>query len=117
MTPTAPRARAQQRDGAVDAAAHRDRDALRVGRRSHRRRERVRERVDRQRLAADRRRLEERQPAQVLREAVGVGVDDAVAVDAQPDRRPLRAACGIAEELHALRVEWCSEAADLPRPV
>ena len=68
-------------------------------RRAHSRRERVRERVDRQRLAADRCRLEQRQPAQVLREPVGVRVDDPVAVDAQPDRRPVGAACRVAEEL------------------
>ena len=69
--------------------------------RSNRRRERVRERVDRQRLAADRGRLEERQPAKVVGEAVCVRIDDAVTVDMQSDRRPLRATCGIAEEFHA----------------
>ena len=50
--------------------------------------DRVRERVDRERLAADRGRLEQAQPAQVGVEPVGVGIDDPVAVEPQPDERP-----------------------------
>ena len=91
VTPTACGPGAQQRDGAVDAAAHRDRDARRVGRGAEDRAERVRERVDRERLAADRRRLEQRQPARASRVEPGrVRLDDPVAVDAQPDERPAR---------------------------
>ena len=62
VTPTAGRPALQQRDRAVDAAAHRDGDALGVRRRAEHRRERVRERVDGKRLAADGSRLEKRQP-------------------------------------------------------
>ena len=91
------RARLEQRDGAVDAAAHRDRDAARVAaRRGRPARARSRARR-RQRLAADGRRLEQRQPAQVLCDAGRVGVDDPVAVDAQPDERPVVAARRVSE--------------------
>ena len=72
----------EQRDGAVDAAAHRDGDALRVAARAHRGADRVCERVDGQRLAADRGGLEQRQPAQVGCDAGRVGVDDRLAVHA-----------------------------------
>ncbi len=83
-----------------------DGDSVAVRARSDRRADRVRERVDRQRLAADRRSLEERQAAQVLGEPGGVGVDDHVAVDAQPNCRPVGAARGVSEELdHSARVE------------
>ena len=55
------RARAEERDRAVDAAAHRDRDALRVGLGAEHLPERVRERVDRELVAADRGCLEQGQ--------------------------------------------------------
>src|SRR5579885_355150 len=89
----------EQRDRAVDAAAHADGHALGVGRRAERRAERVRERVDREHLAPDRRGLEQRQPAQVVREPVRVGVDDSLAVDAEPDVRPILAARRVTEQL------------------
>ena len=88
-------ARLQERDRAVDAAAHRDRDSPWIGSGTHRRPERVRERVDRQRLAADRSRLEQRQAAQVLGDAGRICVDDPVAVDAQAHEREVVAARGI----------------------
>ena len=110
------RSRAKQGDGAVHAATHRDRDSGRIGDGLHRRSERVRERVDGQGLAADRSRLEQCQPTQVLREPVGIRIDDAVTVDAQSDRRPLGAACGIAEELHGIRVK-VPRGRRLPHPV
>ena len=56
---------AQQRDRGVDAAAHRHRDAPGDGAARKTGPDRVRERVDRQRLAADGGRLEQAQPAQV----------------------------------------------------
>ena len=93
------RPRLEQRHGAVDAAAHRNRDAVGIRGRADRGCERVRERVDRQRLAADRARLEQRQTAQVGGDARGVRVDDPAAVDAQPNGRPVGAACGIAVQL------------------
>ena len=59
--------------------------------------ERVRERVDRERLAADGRRLEQRQAREVALEPGRVGVDDPVAVHAQPDGRPLAVAARVSE--------------------
>ncbi len=93
------RQRAQQRDGAVDASAHRDGGAGRRRHRAENRPERVRERVDRQCLAADRRRLEQRQSREVALEPRRVGLDDRVAVDAEPHRGPLTAATGVSEAL------------------
>ena len=97
------RQRAQQRDGAVDAAAHRDGDAS--GRRlgAEDRPERVCERVDGERLAADRRRLEQRQSREVAVEPRRVRLDDPVAVDAQADGGPLAAAARVSEDLAAWR--------------
>ena len=73
--------RAQERDRAVDAAAHRDCDALGMRLRAKDLRERIRERVDGERLAADGRSLEQRQSLDVAREPRRVGGDDAVALD------------------------------------
>ena len=55
------RGRTQERDGAVDAAAHRDRDAARRRRCREHRRDRVRERVGGERLAGHGRGLEQRE--------------------------------------------------------
>ena len=82
------RPRAQERDRGVDAAAHRHRDAAGGGRCAEDRAERVRQRVDRERLAADRRGLEERQAPQVAIETLGVGIDDPLAVHTQADECP-----------------------------
>ena len=80
---------AQERDRAVDAAAHRHRDPAGGGRCAEDRPERVRQRVDRERLAADRGGLEQRQArAGRASRPVGVGIDDPVAVDAQADECP-----------------------------
>ena len=83
------RSRAEQRHRAVDAAAHRHRrpSGARLG--AEDRSERRRERVDRERLAADGGRLEQRQSGQRALEPVGVRVDDRLAVDDEADRRPL----------------------------
>ena len=61
MTPTAAGPGLEQRDRAVDTAAHRYRHPVRVGWSRNDRTDRIRERVDRKRLAADGRRLEQRQ--------------------------------------------------------
>ena len=89
----------QERDRRVDAAAHRDRDAAGRRARAEDRPDRVRQRVDGERLAADRGRLEQRQSADVLVEPVGVGVDDPVAVQAKPDERPAPVARGVSGDL------------------
>ena len=81
-------ARREKCDGAVDAAAHRHNRPGGIRRRAHRSADRVRERVDRERLAADRRRLEQGQPFEPALEARGVGADDPRGVDPQPDGRP-----------------------------
>ena len=79
----------QQRDGAVDAAAHRDRDALRMRVGAEDLRECVRERVDRERLAADGRSLEQRQSLEPALEPGSVRRDDAIAVDREPHEREI----------------------------
>ena len=89
----------EQRHGAVDAAAHRDRHPVRIARGADCRAEGVRERIDRQLLTADRRGLEQRQAAQILRDAGRVRIDDPGAVDPQAHSRPVGAACRIAVEL------------------
>ena len=95
----------QQRDGAVDAAAHRDGRAVRIGRRGDHRPDRVRERVGRERLAGHGGSLEQRQPDEVALEPGRVGGDDPLPVDAQPDGGPVAVARRIAEELaHAASV-------------
>ena len=96
------RQRAQQRDRAVDSAAHRHGDASGCWRRAEDRPERVRERVDRERLAADRRRLEQRQARDVALEPRRVGLDDPVAVHEQADGGPLAVPAGVSEDL----VHW-----------
>ena len=93
------RQRAQERDRAVDAAAHRHRDAAGRRRGPEDRPERVRERVDRERLAADRRRLEQRQTGEVALEPGRVRLDDPVAVHEQPDGGPVAAAARVSEDL------------------
>ena len=75
---------AQQRDGAVDAAAHRDGDPFRIRRGGEDLGERVRERVGGERLARHGRGLEQRQPGERPREPGRVRVDDPVAVDREP---------------------------------
>ena len=89
----------EERHRRVDAAAHRDRDPTGVGSRPHDRADRVRKRVDRERVAADRGRFEQRQAAQVLRHAVRVGVDDPVTVHAKPDERELVPARRVSDQL------------------
>ena len=96
----------QQRDGAVDAAAHRHGRAPRARRRPEDRPDRVRERVDCERLAAHRGGLEQGQACKPSVELGRVGFDDVVAVDQQPYSRPLAAARRVAEDLeHAGTVD------------
>ena len=82
------RASPQQRNRRVDPAAHRHRHADRRRSGSEDGPDRVRKGVHRQRLPADGGRLEQAQPPQVGVEPVRVGIDDPVALDAQPDERP-----------------------------
>ena len=107
------RAGLQERDGAVDAAAHRDGDAVRMRAPPERPGAmRVGERVGGERLARHGRGLEQREPAQRLGEPVRVGVHDPVAVDAQPHERELLPARRISDELpHAASVPRASPAA------
>ena len=94
----------QQGDRAVDAAAHRDRDPLRVARGADRRPDRVGERVDGERLAAHGRRLEQRQAGEVALEPGCLRGDDRLAVDLELHRGPFAAARGIPEEPHRASV-------------
>ena len=86
------RTRAQQGDRAIDAAAHRDGDALGIRLRAKDLRERVGQRVDGERLAADRRSLEQRQTFERALETRCVRGDDVLAFDGEPDERELGAA-------------------------
>ena len=92
----------QQRDGAVDTAAHRDGDPVGVGLCPEHLSECVRERVGRECLAGHGSRLERRQAGQRPGQAGRVGVDDPVAVDREPHERELGAASGISEDLDHL---------------
>ena len=83
------RSGAEQRHRAVDAAAHRDRDPLRVASRPEDRPDRGGERVHGELVAADGGRLEQGQPLERPVEPLGVRRDDPVAVDGEPDEAPL----------------------------
>ena len=72
---------ADERDGAVDPAAHRDGDAPGTRCRRERRAKCGRERLDRERIAVDRGRLDERQSVERTVEPGRVGSDDRLAVD------------------------------------
>ena len=89
----------EQGDRAVDAAAHRHRDAPRLGRRPEDLTECGGERLDCERLAVHRRRFEQRQPADVTVEPGRVGGDDSLAVDREARGGPLAAACRVSEDL------------------
>ena len=100
------RQRAQEGDRAVDSAAHGHGDASGFWLRPEDRPERIRKRVDGERLAADRRRLEQRQSCDVALEPRRVGLDDPVAVHEQADGGPLAVPAGVSEDLlHALTVK------------
>ncbi|MGZ3650249.1 MAG: hypothetical protein ACXWSC_03605, partial [Bdellovibrionota bacterium] len=60
---------------------------------------RGRERVDRERVAADRGGLEQRQPGERPVKPFDVGGDDPVAVDGQAGSRPLAVARGVSERV------------------
>ena len=97
---------AEERDRAVDAAAHRHGHPPECARSAEHRPDRVRERVHHERLAADRRRLEERQACDVALEPGPVRLDDPVAVDEQAHGCPLAAAARVSEHFaHALTVD------------
>jgi hypothetical protein len=100
------RAGAQQRHRAVDAAAHRDRDAALLGRRAEGRPERVRERVDGQLVAADGRRLEQGQARKRAVEALAVGLDDPAVVHREAHERPAPISRGVADQLHHRQASW-----------
>ena len=90
---------AEQRDGAVDAAAHRHGDAARRAAGAEHGPERRGQRVDRKRLAADGSGLEQRQARDGPLQTLGVGIHDPVAVDRQPNRRPGAITRGVSESL------------------
>ena len=107
MTPTAFGRGAEQRDGAVDAAAHRHGDASGRGRRVKDLGERVRDGVRSKRLAWDGGGLEQAEPGERPRHAGRVRLDDAVAVDDEPRECPLAAARGVADDFergHRIRL-------------
>ncbi len=101
------RSRAQERDSAVDAAAHRDGDSAGAAARGEHRRNRVGERVGGERLAGHRGGLEQGQADERPLEARSVGGDDSVVVDEQLNGRVVGAAGGVSDQLeprHSLRL-------------
>ena len=89
----------QERDGAVDPAAHGNGAAIRLGRGVKDLPERVRERVRREPLAGHRRRLEQRQALERPLEPLGVSFDDPIALEPEPDERELAVPRGIPHNL------------------
>ena len=80
--------------------------------------DRVRERVDRERLAAHGRGLEQRQARELAIEAACVRTDDPLLIDLKSDRCPPPVTGGVAEEIkHSVRVALeCPDPAVSPRP-
>ena len=103
VTPIASSAGSQHGDGAVDAAAHRNRDAAGTPLRLEDLPDRGREGLDGQRLAPDRRRLDERQPGERPIEPGRVRGDDLVAVDGEARRHPVAATSRVPEDLSSHR--------------
>ena len=99
VTPKRVLAGAEEGDGAVDAAAHRDRDTSGIGVGAEDPRERVRDGVDGERLSADRRRFEQREPVERTIDPRSVRRDDAVALDLETDERELGAARAVTDDL------------------
>ena len=93
------RAGPEHGDRAVDAAAHRDRDTVGVGRGAKDLRQRVRERVGRERLPGHGGRFEQRQPVERAGDSGRVGLDDPVVLDDEPDEGKLAAASRVPEDL------------------
>ena len=98
---TAPRA--EQRHGAVDAAAHRDGDAGRGRLCPEHLRERARERLDGERLTADGSGFEERQADDGALEPGCIRGGDPLPVDRESDRGPGIASRRVPEDLGAHR--------------
>ena len=95
---------ADECDGAVDPAAHGNGDSARVLRSSDERRQGVMEGIARERIRADRRRLEGRQPADLATELAdtgpfAVGGDDAAVLAAEPDPGEVPVAGRVADAL------------------
>ena len=99
--PDRPAPRAEQRHGAVDAAAHRDGDAARSGLCAEHLRERARECLDRERLTAHGSGLEQAQAGQGTVQVRRVRREDPVAVDGQSNGGPGVAAGRIPEDVGA----------------
>ena len=110
---------AQERDGAVDAAAHRHRGAPRLVLGDEHLPDRGRERLERERDTSNRSGLEQGQPRERAVDTVGVRVDDAVSVHDEPHGGPLAAARGIADDLHRahrIRLDDRQAAPSAPSP-
>ena len=103
----------QQRDRAVDSAAHRDRCPLRARAGPDRRPDRVGQGIRRERLAPDGCRLEQGQPDEVAVEPGRIGGDDPLPVHLEPNRSPLLATRRVSEKL-AHRVSVASSRAAEP---
>ncbi len=93
------RSGAQERDCAVDAAAHRNRDPAWTAGGREDRCNRVGERVGGESLAGDAGGLDQGQAVERPLEAGSVGLDDPIPVDEKPDRRIVGVPRGIPDQL------------------
>jgi hypothetical protein len=96
---------AKERDCAVDAAAHRDRDSLGMARGAKDRADRVRKRVDDERFSADRRCLEQSQACQRPVEPIRVGANDSITLHCEADEGPVAVARSVSYDFdHGVRL-------------
>ena len=93
------RAGPEERDGAIDPAAHRDGGPARRRCGAEDRPERGRERVGGERLARHGRRLEQRKPFERPLEAGRIRLDDAITLHREPHERPLAVAGRVSGDL------------------
>ena len=94
------RPRAQQRDGAVDTAAHRHRYAIGIGLRPKELAERIGKRIGRERLPGHRRRLQQRQACEWALQPFRVGVNDPFSLDGEPNKRDVAVTRRIPDDLN-----------------
>ena len=101
-------------DGTVDPAAHRDGNAPGTRCRRERRAKCGRECLDRERIAADCGRLDERQAFERTVEARRIGSDDRLVVELQPDGGPCIATRRVSEDFVAHRTRLASDSRSDP---
>src|SRR4029077_19765284 len=108
----------QQRNRAIDAAAHRHGHTARPRLGAEALRERVGKRVPRELVTADGRGLEQAQPVERALETFGLRADDLLSLDGQTHKRPTPVACRISDDLdHQAQASGETGGAKSPRLV